>query len=82
MMDLSNNHDEIEWGKKLELFIIQKNFTDPKKIMHFASFVRWTGVSSENLDTETLENTYQLWVEEEGAGRKQYVMYSVQLAEA
>ena len=81
MFEGNENHNETEWGKKLELFIVSKGFDDPKKVMNFAFFVRWTGLTSDLLDDQTLENIHELWMDG-SQDRKSYLMHTQQIAEA
>jgi hypothetical protein len=80
---LNDNYDELEWGKNLEAFFISKEdaFETQRKMIHFAQFVRWTGLPGSLMDMETLENTYELWLEAQ-EGQQQFQMYASKVAEA
>ena len=75
-----NKEAMIEWQKILEAFIISKEMADPRKVMSFAVFTRWSNVPTSLLDNETLENIYDLWLTAE-ENKKEYKHY-VQAAEA
>ena len=65
----------IDWQRTLGEFIAAKEMDDPRKVMSFAVFTRWAGVPSSLLDTETLENIYELWMNAED-NKKEYKHYT------
>jgi len=77
---MSNYDISIEWRNTVEPFIVSKKMEDPRKVMSLAIFIQWSGVPVAALDSETLENIYELWLNAED-DKKEYKLYT-KLAEA